>query len=171
MNEQSANKEQSSLSPALVCSVLTLWIIIGIIISFIIKSPLLLAVFLLPIVIYEIIRTKGEYTSISSWIMLAIIIGEIIFIVFGINYDLGQYLGSESVYIAGQSVPLGDIKVMGPALMAIFSLILLVRTYGPYTKWLAVLIFATSFFLIYLLSPDALQSLIQMVVNNNSFNY
>ena len=103
--------------------------------------------------------------------MLAVLVGEVVFITFGINYNLADYLGSESAYIAGQDVPLGDIKILGPTLMAIFSLVLLVRTYGPYTKWLSIIIFVSAFVIIYILNPSAFHDLLQMVIRNNSFYY
>jgi len=158
-------------SPALICALMTLFMIVAIIIGFIIKSAILVLICLLPVVIYEIYRTKGEFTSLSSWLMLAVLIGELVFIIFGINYNLAEYFGSENAYIAGQYVPLGDIKILGPTLMAIFSLVLLVRTYGPYTKWLSVIIFISSFAIIYILNPNAFQDLLKMVLQNNSFNY
>jgi len=159
------------ISPATVCLLMTLWMILAIIIGFVIKSVVLVAVFLLPVVVYEIYRTKGEFTSLSSWLMLAVLIGELIFIIFGINYNLAEYFGSQDAYIAGQYVPLGDIKILGPTLMAVFSLVLLVRTYGPYTKWLSVIIFVSSLIIIYILNPNAFQDLLKMVIHNNSFNY
>lgn len=173
MYEQTGTEKSidNKFSPALVCTLMTLFMIVAIIIGFITKSAVLVLVCLLPIVIYEIYRTKGEFTTLSSWLMLVVLIGEIIFIAFGINYNLAEYFGSDSAYIAGQNVQLGDIKILGPTLMAIFSLVLLVRTYGPYTKWLSVIIFASSFAVIYILNPNAFQDLLKMVMQNNSFNY
>lgn len=159
------------LSPVLVCTVMTLLMLIAVLVGFLIKSAVLILLCLLPVVIYEIYRTRGPYTTLSSWLMLAVLIGEIVFIIFSINYNLADYFGSENAYLAGQNVPLGDIKILGPTLMAVFSLVLLIRTYGPYTKWLAVIIFVSAFATIYILNPNAFHDLLKMVMQNNSFYY
>lgn len=80
---------------------------------------------------------------------------EIILIIFKINFNLINFFGKSEKYIAGYHVSLGDIKILGPVLMAILSLILFFRTYGLYTKWLAVIIFYFSFCVsLYSESPD-----------------
>lgn len=173
MYEQNGSEKaiDKRFSPVLVCTLMTLLMILAIIIGLSTKGAMWVLLCLLPVVIYEIYRTKGEFTTLSSWLMLAVLVGEIIFITFGINYNLADYFGSESAYIAGQDVPLGDIKILGPTLMAIFSLVLLVRTYGPYTKWLSVIIFISAFVIIYILNPSAFHDMLQMVIQNNSFYY
>ena len=71
-----------------------------------------------------------------------------------INFNLAEFLGESRRMVVGYSVPLGDIKVVGPTIMIILSVILFVRTRGRYTKWLAIIIFITSFTIIYTISPE-----------------
>ena len=110
----------------------------------------------------------GLYFEIKVWqwclviLMIAIVlILEIFFIVFGISWDLGKYLNLEYSYVGGQYVPLGDIKILAPVLLAVFSTVLFLRTAGPYTKWLSVIIFASAFIIIYVMSPDMFRELLR----------
>lgn len=142
------------IKPIWACVILTVLAGIAILLGFVFKSALIICILLLPVVIYEIYRTSGRSTTASSWILLLALIAEIIFIIGGINYDLGQYLNMENAYVAGQYIPLGDVKILCPVLLAIFSIVLLVRTYGPYTKWLSIVIFVSAFCIIYILNPN-----------------
>jgi len=127
---------------------------IGILISLMYVSPLIAIIALIPTVIYEIYRTEGKSTKISSIIIGIILLLELALIIFNIDIDLTEFLGQESRTIAGYEVPLGTLTVVGPSVMAILSVILFIRTRGKYTKWLAVIIFVTSFAIIYGLDPE-----------------
>jgi hypothetical protein len=164
--DQNSNKPKidSKYSPTMICSALTVWAIIGGALTLVYKNALILALFLLPVVAYEIYRTKGKSTTFSSWMLLIILILEIILIIFGVSYDLGQYLGLNNVYVAGQNIPLGDIKILGPTLLAAFSAILFARTAGPYTKWLSVIIFVSAFVLVFTLNPEISKELLRGTV-------
>jgi hypothetical protein len=155
---------------SLICTILTIVAIIGAVIGFTDHLPIVVLAALLPTVIYEVYRTEGESTRASSYLILAVLIAEAIFILFNINFDLGQYLGQSETYIAGSYVPLGDIKVLAPTILAILSAILFIRTAGIYTKWLSVIIFVTSFVLIYVIAPTAFSSLIKAAIER-VFNY
>ena len=144
---------KSKISPVLICTLLTIWTIIGIFLGINHHSVIILAAFLLPVVGYEIYRTEGVSTTFSSWALLIVLILEIIFLAFGISYDLGSYLDMSNAYVGGQDIPIGDIKILGPTLMAILSLILLFRTAGPYTKWLSVIIIITALIMVNMLNP------------------
>ncbi|MDD3774090.1 MAG: hypothetical protein PHW50_02325 [Patescibacteria group bacterium] len=149
-----------------ICIGLSIVAAIGLIIGLKTTNPLWIAFFLLPTVIYEIYRTEGNSTRWSSLMLLAVLILEIIFIIFKINYDLGAYLGQSGTYVGGQFVPLGDIKVLAPALLAVLSLILFTRTAGIYTKWLSVIIIIASFGLIFTLSQTAFSDLLRQTIQN-----
>lgn len=149
---------------SLICTILMIIAIIGAVVGYANSLPLIIIGALLPTVIYEVYRTEGESTRASSWLMLAVLIAEAIFILFNINFDLGQYLGQSEAYIGGAYVPLGDIKVLAPTILAILSAILFARTAGIYTKWLSVIIFITSFVLIYVIAPTAFSSLIKVAI-------
>jgi len=157
-------KLDEKISPVLVCTIMTIWMVVGVAWGFVAKSPLVVAIFLLPVVAYEIYRTRGQSTTMSSWFLAIVLVLEIIFIVFGISWDLGKYLNLEYSYVGGQYVPLGDIKILAPVLLAVFSTILFIRTYGPYTKWLSVIIFASAFIIIYVMSPEMFRELIRSSV-------
>ena len=87
-------------------------------------------------------------------------------LIFGVNYDLAKFFGEEEKYIAGYSLPLGDIKVFGPLLSAILSTILVFRTYGPYTKWLSIVIACGSLVAVYLVNPSFFQQALKLIVNS-----
>jgi len=145
-----------------ICIVLTVVALIGIIIGLATKIPLITILCLLPTVAYEVYRTEGESTKYASWGLLGVFIIEIILILFNVQFDLASYLGVSEQYISGYTVPLGDIKIVGPIIMAILSIVLLIRTRGKYTRWLAVNIIVASFALIYVLDPMIFQRYIQI---------
>lgn len=157
----------------LICFILTIIAIIGIIIGLSKSNPLIIITALLPTVIYEVYRTEGESTKIAAWFLLITIVAELIFIIFKINYNLAAFLGTEQKYLVGYQLPLGDIKVLAPMLLAVTSTVLFIRTYGVYTKWLAVIIFVASFAVVYCLDPVAFKALLQAAVNRifSYFNY
>lgn len=153
--------QNDRVSPILVCSILTIWMVIGLLVGNFYHSVLAIALFLLPVVGYEIYRTRGKSTIAASWGLLVVLILEIILIVFKVSYDLGQYLRMDYAYLGGQYVPLGDIKILGPTLLAVLSLILFFRTAGPYTKWLSVIIFISAFLMVYYMNPDIFKELLR----------
>lgn len=147
-----------------ICIILSLLAFLGIIIGILESSPLIIIVFLLPTVIYEVYRTEGKSTKWASWGLLATFIAEIFLIIANVSFDLAEFLGTPEGRVGGYAVPLGDIKVVGPAIMAILSLILFTRTRGRYTKWLAVIIFIASFAIVYSLDPTVFRRLMRLGV-------
>jgi hypothetical protein len=135
----------------LICTILSIIAVIGIIVGLLLSNPLIIIFLLLPTVVYEVWRTQGESTKWASWILLIVLIAEVILIIFGISFDLAGYLGEGEKYVAGHRVPLGDIKVVGPIIMAVLGIILIARTRGRYTKWLAVIIIVSAFAIVYTL--------------------
>lgn len=154
-----------------ICLVLSVLAIIGIYFGVKSTNPLIVLFALLPAVGYEAYRTEGDSTRWASWILLIAVIAEIILIIKNISFDFAKYMDSSYQYVGGYTVPLGDIKIVGPALMAVLSGILFFRTNGKYTKWLAVIIFVASFATIYILSPEFLKSLLQMTLQQGSYWY
>ena len=149
----------------IICVILTLLAAVGIFMAFLKHNALILVLFLLPTIIYEVYRTEGKSTKWSSWALLAIFVLEILLIVFKINFDLGSFLGKTQTTVAGYNIPLGDVKIVGPAIIAVLSVLLFVRTRGIYTKWLAVIIFISSLALIYLINPEIFQSFLKFGVD------
>lgn len=93
--------------------------------------------------------------------MLILLLGSIALVVFNINYDLRNLLGQQQRTEAGQTIPLGDVKMVMPALMGVFALILLIRTRGRFTKWLALVIFVAAVVIVYLIDPEAMRELLR----------
>jgi hypothetical protein len=147
-----------------ICFVLTLLAALGIIIGILTWQPLVTIGLLLPAVIYEVYRTEGESTKWASRLLLVVVIAEIILIAANIGFDVSAFLSKSEEWVAGYRIPLGDIKVVGPALMVVLSIILFVRTRGRYTKWLAVIIFITAFAIVYTLDPTIFNRLIRIGV-------
>jgi len=146
---------------SLICFVLSGLALLGIIIGIIKSNPLITILFLLPTVIYEVYRTEGKSTKWASWALLIVFIAEVIFVSFNISFDLAAFLGTAQESVAGYTIPLGDIKVVGPGIMAVLALILFVRTRGRYTKWLAIIIFVTALAVVYALDPSIFSQLLR----------
>jgi hypothetical protein len=142
-----------------ICIICTIFAIIGIILGFVFSNPLLSILFLLPTAIYEAYRTEGKSTKASSYLLVIVLFAEIFLVAFNVDFNFAEFLGKESQLIGGYWVPLGDLKIVAPTLVAILSVILFVRTYGKFTKWLSVVIFFTSFTIIYLIDPVVFQEL------------
>jgi hypothetical protein len=136
-----------------ICIVLTILAALGIVIGLLTLRPLITILFLLPTIIYEVYRTEGKSTKWASWVLLVVFIIEIILIATNISFNLASFFGETEKYVGGYRVPLGDIKIVGPVIMAILSIILFVRTRGKYTKWLAVIIIITCIAIVYTIDP------------------
>ncbi len=143
----------------LICTIVSILALVGIIIGLLTGHPLIIVFLLLPAVIYEVYRTEGESTKAASVILLLILIAEIILILFNVNFNLAEYFQDTEKSIAGFLIPLGDLKIVGPSIMAVLSVVLFIKTYGAFTKWLAVAIFITSFAIIYSIDPAVFKDL------------
>ena len=130
--------------------------VIGAAAALVTRQPMWGVVGLLPATIYQVYRTEGESTTWASWVLLAVLVLEGIVLLLGVDVDLATLLGRSSETVAGYEVPLGSITAVGPVVMAVLSMILIARTRGRYTKWLAVIILVGSAALIYVLDPAAL---------------
>ena len=149
---------------ALICIVVTILAAIGIIIGLLTLRPIITIIFLMPTVIYEVYRTEGKSTKWAAWVLLAVFIVEIILVATNISFNLTTFFGVTEKWVAGHRVPLGDIKVVGPTIMAVLSIILFIRTRGRYTRWLAVIIFITCFAIVYTLDPTVFSRLVRIGV-------
>ena len=145
-----------------ICFVLMIIAILGVVFGIVLRNPLFTIGGLFPTVIYEVYRTEGKSTKWASWVLLCVLILECLFIVMNVRFDLASYFGITGKHVAGYWVPFGDIKVVGPTIMAVLSIILFVRTRGIYTKWLAVVIFVTCFAIVYTLNPAAFNQLLHL---------
>jgi len=143
------------------CTAFTILALIGIIIGLIFSNALVIVLFLLPATVYEVYRTEGPSTKASSALLLLVLLTEVVLIIFKISFNLAEFLGVGEKYVGGYLVPLGDIKVVGPTVMVVLSVVLFVRTRGIYTKWLAVVIFITAFAIVYAIDPNVFKDLLK----------
>ncbi len=148
-----------------ICLGLTLLAIIGIVLGLTQKNPIYAIVLLIPTVIYEVYRTEpGASTKTASWAMLAILALELFFLATGVSYNLASFLGIDDIYMGGLIVPLGDLKVLAPAIIAVIALVLAIRTAGIYTKWLSIIIFVTAFTVIYTVDSESFRNLFRSAI-------
>ena len=146
-----------------ICLLLSILALIGIVVGVIDKNPLWVIILLLPAVGYEVYRTEGISTKWASWLLLALIIAEMICLVFNIKFDLATYLDQDYTYIGSTYLPFGELTTVFPMAMAALAIILFIRTNGIYTKWLSVIIFVSMIATVYIISPNGFQELIQSV--------
>ena len=146
---------KSTQHAALICLILTLIAAAGAAIGIWKSVPLAVIILMIPAVCYEVYRTEGLFTKIASIGILAILIGEIVLILGNYNINLAQVIPS----LGFLNMPL-DIQLAGPVIIAFLSLMLLRRTGGIYTKWLAVVIFAASVALFYTLEPTLFRNIL-----------
>jgi len=148
-----------------ICAILGIIALAGIVLGLLRSSPLITILLLIPTAVYEVYRTEGESTRWASWVLLLVLIAEVFLVALGIRFDLAGFLGEEERYVAGYEVPIGDITVVGPAVMAVLSLILIARTRGRYTKWLAAIILVTSFAIVYAIDPTVFARWIRLALD------
>lgn len=159
--ENQVKKNENSNLPKVICGILTIITFATIILGYYFKNPFYIIAGILPAAIYEAVRTEGYYTKIGSVGIMALSILEILAIKGLIKFDLAAWMGRDYFYFSGYSLPLGDIIFIFPAAAVIISLVLLFRTYGIYTKWLSVLLIASSATLLYLVNKETLFELLK----------
>ena len=147
-----------------ICLALTALAIIGAVLAFLLWNPLPLLILLLPTVVYEVYRTQGESTKWASWLLLIIVAAEVVLVIANVEFDLAGYLGQETQYVGGYEVPLGDLRVVAPAAIAVLAIVLLIRTRGVYTKWHAVTIFLAAFAVVYTVDASYFSRLLHVGV-------
>jgi len=157
--------KKRAYSPFTTCLVITFIAVFGAIVSGVTRNPVWILIFLLPGAIYEAVRTKpGATTKVSSIILLVVIVLEIAMILLNINFNLANFFGESEKYVAGYLLPLGDIKIFGPILITVLSLILLIRTYGPYTRWLSVVLALGGLVAVYIINPAFFQVILKLIL-------
>jgi hypothetical protein len=145
----------------IICAVLSVIAVIGIIVGLLAKSPMVVLLAMAPSVAYEVYRTEGETTRWASWALAGVLVLEFVLIAFNVSFNVAEYLGSSTQEVAGYQVPLGDLRIVGPAIIAVCALILIVRTRGVYTRWLAVNIILAALALTYVLDPTVFTELLR----------
>jgi len=148
-----------------ICTILGIIALVGIALGIVRSNPLITILLLIPTAVYEVYRTEGESTRWASWVLLLVLVAEVFLVALGIRFDLASFLGEEERYVAGYEVPIGDVKVVGPAIMVVLALILIARTRGRYTKWLAGIILVTSFAIVYAIDPTVFARWIRLAID------
>jgi len=156
---------RSTGNAVLICFICTILALAGIAGGYYFRMPVIAVSALLPAVIYEVYRTEGVSTIWASWGMLAVLIAEAVLIIGKFNINISQYAVK---YIPG--IPAIDLKLGGPVIMAYFSYILIRRTAGIYTKWLAVVILAGCLGLFYVIDPALFTKFAGTELNNQLKN-
>ncbi len=146
-----------------ICLGLTALAAVGIVLGIATREVMYPIGFLVPTIAYEAYRTEGASTRWASWALAALIVALVVVTVVGVEYDTRQLLGTDVVYLEGENIPLGDLKVVFPTGMALLAGVLWGRTRGIYTRWLAAVIFVTSAALVYLTAPEALGDVVDSI--------
>lgn len=168
MDQNNSQRKENPAIPKIICGILTLVTITTILLGFYLKNPFIIICGIFPAAIYEMVRTEGYYTRSGSIIITILVILEILAIKGILKFNIANWMGREQVYFSGYWLPLGDITFIFPAVAVIISIVLFFRTYGIYTKWLAILLLASSACLLYLVNKETLFELIR---TQNTFFY
>lgn len=160
-DQNSEEKKEGGKVPVIICSILTVWALLALIIGMLLQNSYVIIVGIIPAAIYETWRTEGFYTKAISAILAILSILEI-FVIKGIikfNF-LAPTETIQTVYLQGYFLPLVDAKFFVPALMLIASIMLIYYTYGIYTKWLSITLTVGTIGLLYLLNKQILWDII-----------
>ncbi len=141
---------------ALICAILTVIAALGAAAAIYWKQPLAVIIAALPAAAYELYRTEGFTTKLASAGVLAVLVAEIVLIVGKIELNIARFAGK---YVG--SMPVVDAKLAGPVIIGLLAVMLVRRTAGIYTKWLAIVLFGAAVALFYVLDPALLSKFVQ----------
>ena len=145
-----------------ICIFLSILLVFGIFLGLITSSPMIISIILLLVIIYEVHRTQGEVSAWASFSMLAIIGLELALVALNIKFDIAHFLGTGVESVTGYIVPLGDIRIIFPTIIALLAIILLIRAESPYAKWLATLILIGSLAIILSVDKELFNHLLKI---------
>ncbi len=160
--KQSIRKKKQA--PFIICVILSVISAAGIISGFVLGNAAYMIAGLLPVAVYELMRTEGLINKFASISIIVLLILEAAAVIWNIKFNLADFLRSDSEYVQGYSIPLGDIKMVFPAILIVLSVVLVINTAGPYTKWLSVLIIISSLCIIYVISPKEFPGILRWAV-------
>jgi hypothetical protein len=143
---------KSTKYAVLICSILTVIAVAASILGIFKNIPLAIVIGMLPVAAYEVYRTEGITTKISSVGIFLILIVEIVVIAQGMKLDSIEALSSLK-----KTFPFIELSMIAPVVTAFLSFTLFKRTFGIYTRWLAVVILATSLALLYSVNPSLVE--------------
>ncbi len=139
-----------------ICIVLSVIALAGIALGIWKANTYVIIATMLPAVIYEIYRTEGQSTRAASAGMLLVLIALIVMTAMKLSFDLAPFLTRFGISGAV------DAKLAGPVIIAVLAVILIRRTAGIYTRWLAVIIILSSAGLLYAMDPSILGHLLKL---------
>ena len=147
---------RSTKHATLICIILTVITLISLAAGYYTHRALIVAIAMLPLVGYEVYRKEGVSTIWASLGMLLMLALLLVLMIGNINFDLMKFLKS-----AGLPIQSFDIKMVIPAAMAYFAFVLIKRTAGIYTRWLAVVILIACVGLFFLMDPELFKKIAQ----------
>ena len=113
----------------LLCTIFMVIAIIGIVLGFVFKQALIPIILLLPTAIYEVIEQKVN--PLKRLLSFCWRFWSLMFLVlFDVQINITEILGSDQQYIGGYWVPLGDLRIVATTVITIISVILFTRTRG-----------------------------------------
>ena len=161
-SQQTYNDARKDTGLAVTISIIiTVFTLITLVVGLWIKNPFWIIAGIVPAAAYEAWRTEGYYTKIASGAIAVLVILEIFAIMGVINFNLADLFGSSETYFSGYFIPLGELTLIFPFAAVLLSLILVRRTYGPYTKWLSILLIASSAALLWVVNKDGLMEILR----------
>lgn len=159
-------QSKSANTIAIVISIITIGTIAA---GLWLKNPYYIIAGIVPAALYEAWRTEGYYTKTASIGIVILVILEVLAILGMIRFNLAEMLGMQDYYLAGYIVPLGDVASIFPIAAVVLSILLVRRTYGPYTKWLAILLIASSVVLLYVVNRAIIPDLLRNNASSTSY--
>jgi hypothetical protein len=146
---------KSKKNAGLICAIVSILAALGVALGIWKASPIAVVILMLPAVIYEVYRTEGFYTKAASVGMLVVLSVLIAMIAGKLSLNLAHFLAEYGITMAV------DVRLTGPAIIAILAVILFRRTAGIYTRWLAVVIILASAGLFYVMDPTLFTFLLE----------
>lgn len=139
-----------------ICIVLSVIALAGIALGIWKSNTYVIIATMLPAVIYEIYRTEGESTKAASAGMLLVLVALIVMTAMRLSYNLAPFLTRFGITGAF------DARLAGPVIIAVLAVILIRRTAGIYTRWLAVIIIISAAGLFYAMDPSLFGHLLRL---------
>jgi len=165
--KKNINSQKDTATTRILCIVISIFTIITIVVGVWLKNSYWIIAGIIPAAIYEAWRTEGYYTKAASIGIVVLVILEILAIMGIIRFNISQFFNTDTFYFSGFLIPLGDIVSIFPIVCALLALILLRRTYGPYTKWLSILLIVSALALLYVVN----KSIIPELIKNSAGSY
>jgi len=142
----------------MICGVITIIAILGIVVGIWKTMPIVVAVSIIPAIVYEIYRTEGVFTKLASWLALIVTVVALYVIYKNVVIDIVPFI-TKFIHLpmTAKLVPAG---LIAPVVLVIIAVYLFRRTAGIYTRWLAVVILVTSVALFYCIDPQMIKNLL-----------